>query len=66
MGSLITGALEGITAVMNLFNDGVDQSVLKLGIATEKELRANFGKAPEKVTLLDYLGLKETAASSPS
>jgi len=59
MGSLITGAMEGTIALIKLFNGGVDQSVLGLGLATEKELKNQYNKNPKDVTILDFLGVKE-------
>ena len=55
MGSLITGAMEGMISLINLFNGGIDRSVSQLGLATESELERQFGK--KDVTLLDYLGI---------
>lgn len=59
MGSIIVGAMEGMIALINLFNGGIDQSVMKLGLATEDELKNKFKKKPQDVTILDYLGIKE-------
>ena len=55
MGSMITGAMEGMIALINLFNGGVDQSVTQLGLVTEEEMLKQFGK--KDVTLLDLLGI---------
>ena len=59
MGAIVEGALSGMIALLELFNGGVDKSVVALNIASEKEIKKQFPdiKDPKKATLLDLMGI---------
>tara|TARA_Y100000592_G_scaffold186_1_gene265 strand:+ start:20397 stop:24698 length:4302 start_codon:yes stop_codon:yes gene_type:complete len=65
MGSLIRGFVSGTVALIKVFNGGVDQAVLDLGLSTEKELSAMFpGEDPKKISILRWLGISKKDAEN--
>jgi len=65
MGSLIRGFVSGTTSLINIFNGGVDQAVLDLGLSTEKELASMFpGEDPKKISILRWLGISKKDAEN--
>lgn len=65
MGSLIKGAMQGITAFIHLFSGGLDKAVYELGFVTEKELKKSFPGVSnvKEISLLDWLGISDNVVN---
>ena len=65
MGSLIKGAMQGITAFIHLFSGGLDKAVHELGFVTEDELKKAFPGVSnvKEISLLQWLGISENVVN---